>query len=419
MTDPQSDIPGDIAKIEQIPIVPTMLEVICRSTGMGFAAIARVTEDKWVACSVLDEISFGLKAGGELVLETTICNEIRLNHEIVVIDNVDEDPQFRAHHTPIMYGFKSYISVPIILKNGEFFGTLCAIDPKPASLKNIKTIGMFQLFVDLISYHLESIETAQKSRQKLSDMNHQLADSIHINSQFQFISNHNLQEPLRKMRVFSGMMLEAANKNDLDKVRSYATKVDASALKFSAIITELSEFTDLYNETNFETVDLNKVVSDATNSLSALLDATETKVKFENLPSIVANRFQMEQLFRNLITNSIQYAKKGADHVIRIYPGEIGYDLRAGEDIQRKRQSLVIRIEDNGEGFSQPHLEKIFDIFSQFPDYKNGQTEGHSLAYCRKIVNNHGGQIKAESVEGKGTTFSIILPVRELTPVDL
>lgn len=81
---------ADIERVNQIPIVKTMLEVICRSTGMGFAAVARVTEDRWIACSVQDEIGFGLTPGDELEIGTTICNEIRASGEAVVIDHVDE-----------------------------------------------------------------------------------------------------------------------------------------------------------------------------------------------------------------------------------------------------------------------------------------------------------------------------------------
>ncbi|WP_229253970.1 GAF domain-containing protein [Dyadobacter sp. NIV53] len=111
---------ADIEKIKQIPIVSNMLEVICRTTGMGFAAIARVTEERWIACSVRDEINFGLEAGGELDIKTTICNDIRNVREAVIIDHVDEDDYYHNHPTPILYGFQSYISVPIILKSGEF-----------------------------------------------------------------------------------------------------------------------------------------------------------------------------------------------------------------------------------------------------------------------------------------------------------
>ena|GEM_PF-817917 len=158
MTDNKDDFRADIEAVSRIPIVANMLEVICRTTGMGFAAVARVTDDRWVVCSVRDEISFGLQPGSELKLETTICNEIRQHHHAVVIDHVAEDENFAHHHTPAMYGFQSYISMPITRKDGTFFGTLCSIDPRPAKLNNPTIIGMFNLFADLISFHLNAAE---------------------------------------------------------------------------------------------------------------------------------------------------------------------------------------------------------------------------------------------------------------------
>lgn len=152
------DFQGDIEAINRIPVIGSILEVICRTTGMGFAAVARVTEDRWVACSVRDEIQFGLIPGGELKLETTICHEIRQSGNGVIIDHVEFDPQFKHHHTPAMYGFQSYISLPIIRKDGTFFGTLCSIDPRPAKLNTPEIIGMFKLFADLISFHLNAVE---------------------------------------------------------------------------------------------------------------------------------------------------------------------------------------------------------------------------------------------------------------------
>lgn len=147
----------DIEAINRIPMIPKMLEVVCRTTGMGFAAIARVTHNKWVACSVRDEINFGLKPGGELPLETTICNEIRQSGKGIIIDHVAKDDVFAHHHTPLQYGFQSYISLPIICHDGSIFGTLCAIDPKPAKVNNKETIGMFQLFTELIALHLNGV----------------------------------------------------------------------------------------------------------------------------------------------------------------------------------------------------------------------------------------------------------------------
>src|SRR3712207_5707863 len=132
---------GDVAAIARIDAVPTILEVACRATGMGFAAVARVTEDRWVACAVRDGIRFGLKPGGELELGTTICSEIRASGRPVVIDHVAEDQAFCGHPTPARYGFQSYISVPILRpRGGAFFGTLCALDPRPARLSAPETV---------------------------------------------------------------------------------------------------------------------------------------------------------------------------------------------------------------------------------------------------------------------------------------
>jgi GAF domain-containing protein len=152
------DFQVDIAAVDKIPAVPTILEVVCRTTGMGFAAVARVTEDRWIACSVRDEIAFGLQPGGELKVETTICHEIRQSGQPVIINDVAEDPLFCHHHTPALYGFQSYISMPIVLPDGRFFGTLCAIDPRPARLDKPEIISMFKLFAELVAFHLNALD---------------------------------------------------------------------------------------------------------------------------------------------------------------------------------------------------------------------------------------------------------------------
>jgi hypothetical protein len=194
----------DVENISKIPIIPSLLEVICRTTGMGFAAVARVTDDKWVACSVRDEILFGLKPGGELILETTICNEIRQTHQSVVIDHVEKDKIYSDHHTPAMYGFQSYISVPIYKKDGSFFGTLCAIDPKPHQLNTPEILGMFNLFTDLISFHLQAIEQVSVIESKLK--NEQITAGLR--EQFIAILGHDLRNPLSAITFSSELLLE-------------------------------------------------------------------------------------------------------------------------------------------------------------------------------------------------------------------
>lgn len=122
---------ADIAAVQDVDGVDALLKRICAETGMGFAAVARVTDARWIACQVEDRIDFGLKPGDELELKTTICEEIRCSGRGVYIDDVAGHPDWRMHHTPTLYGFQSYISVPIMRADGGFFGTLCAIDPEP------------------------------------------------------------------------------------------------------------------------------------------------------------------------------------------------------------------------------------------------------------------------------------------------
>jgi hypothetical protein len=111
-----SDFQDDISAIESIEAVPAILNVVCRVTGMGFAAVARVTANRWVCLAVNNEIQFGLKTGGELKVETTICQEVRDGRKAVVIDHAAEDKAYCGHPTPALYSFQSYISMPIFLK---------------------------------------------------------------------------------------------------------------------------------------------------------------------------------------------------------------------------------------------------------------------------------------------------------------
>ena len=154
--DSPHDFQVDLDAIAALPGIAAILEVVCRTTGMGFAAVARVTDDRWVCCAVKDDIAFGMVPGGELKVQTTICDEIRDSGERVVIDHVARDSAFCNHHTPAMYGFQSYISQPIVMPDGKFFGTLCAIDPRPNSLNNPTITGMFKLFADLIALQLDT-----------------------------------------------------------------------------------------------------------------------------------------------------------------------------------------------------------------------------------------------------------------------
>jgi GAF domain-containing protein len=131
---------GDDAEIEAI------LHEVCRVTCMGFAAVARVTEERWIAAQVLDKIEFGLDPGDELEIKKTICDDIRKCGHPIVIDHIGADPAWRTHPVPMLYGFESYASFPVVLADGSFYGTLCAIDPQPRALSAPETIALLQGF---------------------------------------------------------------------------------------------------------------------------------------------------------------------------------------------------------------------------------------------------------------------------------
>lgn len=159
----------DIASIQRIDSVPRILEAVTQITGMRFAAVARVTETRWTACAVLDGLGFGLQPGGDLELETTLCNEIRQHRRPVIFGSASMHPLYSEHHTPRHYGLESYASVPIFRANGDFFGTLCAIDSRTADLDPPGILKSLELFAELIGTQLEMVEDLDRTRQHLQD----------------------------------------------------------------------------------------------------------------------------------------------------------------------------------------------------------------------------------------------------------
>lgn len=159
----------DVAAIQRIESVPRILSTVAEITGMRFAAVARVTETRWTACAVLDDLGFGLAPGDDLDLVTTICNEIRDHQQPVVFGHASQHPVYAHHHTPKRYGLESYASIPIFRGSGEFFGTLCAIDSRPADLNGPGLLKSLELFAQLIGMQLELIDDLDHARTRLTD----------------------------------------------------------------------------------------------------------------------------------------------------------------------------------------------------------------------------------------------------------
>ena len=198
----------DISAIGRISAVPAILQVICDTTGLRFAAVARVTEDSWTACAVLDKINFGLEVGGELDVTTTLCHEIHSSHETIIISKASEDDRYCNHHTPRLYGFESYISTPIFRSDGSFFGTVCALDPLPAKLSEAVVLPMMESFARLLAMQLESEARFEATEAALFDAR----QTAELREQFIALLGHDLRNPLSS--IMSGAQLLQRRSSD-------------------------------------------------------------------------------------------------------------------------------------------------------------------------------------------------------------
>ncbi|HLZ99739.1 MAG TPA: GAF domain-containing protein, partial [Steroidobacteraceae bacterium] len=131
MDESPPDLAKAVAAIGRIDSVPTLLEVLCETTGMRFAVVARVTGKTWTVCAVQDGIQLGVKTGGELALRTNLAIESQASRTPIVVEHASTDPRYRTNADQKTYRIESYISVPIFLPGGGYFGILCALDPRP------------------------------------------------------------------------------------------------------------------------------------------------------------------------------------------------------------------------------------------------------------------------------------------------
>jgi signal transduction histidine kinase len=391
---PQIDFQADVAAISSIPIVPKLLEVICRTTGMGFAAIARVTEDRWVACSVRDEILFGLEPGGELQVKTTICDEIRQSGNAVIIDNVTEDDVYRNHHTPAMYGIQSYISMPIIRRDGTFFGTLCAIDPNPAKLNTPEVTGMFTLFADLISFHLDSIEQIAFAEAKLLEER----KTAELRDQFIAILGHDLRNPVGAIANCAQLLMRMSL--DERSVR-VANIIQDSSYRMKGLIENILDFArgrlgggivlDKNADEQLEII-LNQVITE----LRVLWPDRVIETQFALAEPVNCDGKRIAQLFSNLLGNALTHSKSNT-------PVKVKAVSNNGE--------FKLAVTNYGEEIPANTMERLFQPFSRGEAKPGQEGLGLGLYISSEIAAAHGGKLAVTSTSNE-TCFTLNMPIQ-------
>lgn len=389
MQDPKNNINADIEAINAIPAVANILEIVCRTTGMGFAAVARVTSDKWIACAVRDEINFGLVPGGELKLETTICNEIRQHKNAVVIDHVAEDPDFAGHHTPLMYGFQSYISMPITLKNGAFFGTLCAIDPKPAKLKNPAIIGMFTMFASLIASHLDALDQVAEVEEALRKEQ----EIAVLRDQFIAILGHDLKNPLNAISNSAQLL----SRSELDERSSRLTKiVKDAAFRMHGLIDNMLDFASgrlgsgISINRNIEE-DHQRLLTEIAAELQTVWPARQIKMVFDLTHPVNADGKRLAQLFSNLLANALNYSP--ADSAVEV-------------KVVSTPDDFTLSVTNSGKQISAAAMERLFQPFSRGEVEPNQKGLGLGLYIASEIAHAHHGTLKVSS-DAEKTCFTV------------
>jgi len=387
-----TDLSADIAAVQGIAAVPRILEVVCRSTGMGFAAVARVTEQRWVCCAVRDEIEFGLVPGGELEVETTICHEIRQSHEAVVIDNVADDDAYCGHHTPAKYGFQSYISMPIILADGTFFGTLCAIDPRPARLNTPQTVGMFKLFAELIATHLEAVDRLAASEARLLSER----ETSELREQFIAVLGHDLRNPLASIAAGTKMLAREGSKAATGEILGLMQK---SVARMSALIDNVLDFArgrlgsgiTLKRAPQSLQPVLNQVIAEFRTS------SPERKIEtnFDLTQAVNCDGGRIAQLFSNLLGNSVTHGTAARPIQVQARTHDGAFELS---------------VANSGQPIPAEAMDGLFQPFYRVSAQEAHQGLGLGLYIASEIARAHGGSIDVTS-SPQETRFTFRMPL--------
>jgi len=396
-------INADIATIGRINAVPAILQVICETTGLRFAAVARVTESNWTACAVLDTLGFGLKVGGELEVATTLCHEIRSTHQTIVIDRASEDEQYCRHHTPQLYRFESYISVPVFRTDGRFFGTICALDPSPASLRGTAIQPMMESFSRLLAIQIESEEDAQRTERALIE-ERAMAE---VREQFIAVLGHDLRNPL--FAITAGAELLTQRLDD-DKHRAIARHILTCGQRASQLVRDVLDFArgrlGSGIPLNLQPCpDLGEGLRHVASELQHAHPQRQIVLDIGEIGGLRCDRERVTQLLSNLIANALTHgAPEG--------PVTVKAAIADGE--------FVLGVHNGGQPIAAHTLSQLFQPFTQPLSDAPQQGLGLGLYIANQIALAHGGRMQVISDAQRGTLFSFHLPVgRPAAPAPL
>ncbi|BBP71242.1 sensor histidine kinase [Pseudomonas sp. Seg1] len=393
MTNPE--FTPDIEAIRSIDAVPVILSMVKHLTGMRFAAVARVTERNWVACAVDDSIDFGLKPGGELVLESTICHEIRQHKQPVIFGHASLHPLFSQHHTPRTYGLESYISIPIVKANGDFFGTLCAIDSVPANLDEPAIAKTLTLFAQLIAMSLDTQSRLLATKTELDSAN----ELGRLREQFIAVLGHDLRTPLSAIRM-SADLLES--KTEDKRSLNFIAAIRNSSVRMGVLIENILDFAR--GRLGGGIPVQRKLVDDLQRTL--LLTLEEIKVSHPqaiishalDVPAgVYCDALRISQLLSNLLGNAVTHGSTDAPIVLKAYA---------------ENDEIVISLTNQGTPIPAQLMPLLFEPFSRSEAGQRCEGLGLGLYIASQIAAAHNGTLSVTSDVESGTRFVARFPAQ-------
>jgi signal transduction histidine kinase len=249
-----------------------------------------------------------------------------------------------------------------------------------------------------------------KAEQVLVQKSLELEQSNKSLEEFAFIASHDLKEPLRKISTLTGRMVTLDNVNISEEGKGYLQRVINSSLRMQRMIDELLALAQVTSDRSYQKVNLQGLLTDVLQTFDQKMEETRGKVIASDLPEAVVVPSQFRQLFQNLISNSLKFARTDIPPHVEISHEYLHAGDIVNENLQPAGRYLKLTFSDNGIGFDNRFLSKIFSIFQRLHPRQKYEGTGIGLSICKKIVENHGGIILASGEVDKGAIFTVIVP---------
>ena len=252
----------------------------------------------------------------------------------------------------------------------------------------------------------------KRNNEKLEEANRALESSNHDLQQFASVASHDLQEPLRKIQIFSNLMRERQSELS-PELKKYLEKIVDSSSRMKTLIINILSYSRLSaKDHQKELIDLNELLKELKDDFELMIQEKGAEIIIGELPSLDVNKGQMRQVFQNIISNALKFSKTDKTPVISINAKRISQKSFDSNE-ESNGDFCLITIRDNGIGFDEKYVSNIFALFERLNSKDKYEGTGIGLAIAKKIIDKHNGLITANSTEGSGAEFKIILPIKQ------